>query len=62
MNNAHAESSRREKPTELPTFAEQCDLITAEPKLEIIDLMHRTKEDLVIPGMLYGQYLKKGFI
>jgi len=53
MNKAEEEISKREEPTELPTFAETCDLKTAKPKQEFLDMMNRTIDELVDIGMPY---------
>ena len=47
------EISKREEPTELPEFAETCDLKTAKPKQEFLDLMNRTMDEHVNLGLPY---------
>jgi len=54
MKKAEEEISRREVPAELPTFSETCDLKTAKPKQDFLDMMNRTRNDLVNLGMPYA--------
>jgi methylamine--corrinoid protein Co-methyltransferase len=53
MNKAEEEIGKREVPTILPSFAETCDLKTAKPKPEFLDMINRTRDELVDLGMPY---------
>jgi methylamine--corrinoid protein Co-methyltransferase len=54
MNKAEEEISKRGEPAEFLEFAETCDLKTAKPKQEFLDMMNRTMDELVNLGMPYA--------
>jgi len=54
MKKAEEEINKREEPARLLEFDESCDLITAKPKQEFLDLMNRTMDELVNLVMPYA--------
>ncbi len=54
MSKAENEINKREAPVELPSFADTCDLKTAKPKPEFLEVINRARDELVDLGMPYA--------